>query len=115
MDLNKWIEEVKEKSFILAELGKLKAKRAGLSRKIGKFHCRIGERVDYLDRMGRSLDEDDILKGLIQELRNVEKEIEEIEAKIEVLKKEQAKEEEAKAQEDSAGKEGGEEGGCSSD
>ncbi|WP_068549077.1 hypothetical protein [Thermosulfidibacter takaii] len=118
MDLSKWIEEVKEKGFILAELGKLTAKRASLSRKVSKFHCRIGERVDYLDKMGRSFDDDDILKGLIQELRNLEKEIEEIEQKIEALKKEQAKEEEARAQETSESTEGNEKkeegGGCTS-
>ena len=89
MDLNKWIEEIKSKGMVIAELGRLKVRRLSLEKKISKFHARIGERVDYLNKLGRSLDDDDILKGLIQEIRNIEKEMDEIDAKIEALRKEE--------------------------
>ncbi len=89
MEMNKWLEEIKQKGTALVEMGRLKVKKVGLEKRIEKLHCRIGERIDYLERLGRSFDEDEIVKGLISEIRNVEKEIEEIDAKISALKQHQ--------------------------
>ncbi len=89
MDLNRWVEEIKQKGTILVEMGKLRVRKVNLERRISKIHCRIGERVDYLSRLGRDLNDDEVLKGLIQEIRNVEKEIEELDEKLSALRREQ--------------------------
>ena len=93
MELNRWLEEIKQKGNILIEMGKLRVRKASLERKISKFYCRLGERVDYLDKIGKSLDGDEILKGLIEEIRAIEKEIEEIDKKLAALGEQQLEEE----------------------
>ncbi len=92
MELKRWLEEIKEKGNLALEFGKLRVKKATLERRISKFHCRLGERVDYLFKLEKNVMEDDIVKGFIEEIRNIEKEIEEIEKKMELLKVEKAKE-----------------------
>ncbi len=93
MEFKKWLEEIKEKGNIALELGKLRVRKTTLERRISKFHCRLGERVDYLMKLDKNIMEDDIVKGFIEEIRSIEKEIEEIEKKMELLKKEKEKEE----------------------
>lgn len=104
MELNRWIEEVKQKSTVLVEMGKLRIRKVNLEKRISKLHCRIGERIDYLNKIGKSFEDDEIVKGLLTEIRNIEKEIEEIDTKMEALKKEREREEKEEK-----------EGGCSGD
>ncbi len=104
MELNRWIEEVKQKSTVLLEMGKLRIRKVNLEKRISKLHCRIGERIDYLNKIGKSFEDDEIVKGLLTEIRNIEKEIEEIDTKMEALKKEKEREEKEEK-----------EGGCSGD
>ncbi len=79
MEFNKWLEELKEKSGRLVQVGKKGLKKMGLERRISKLHCRLGERIDYLERIGRSFDEDEIVRGFIEEIRAIEREMEALE------------------------------------
>jgi hypothetical protein len=58
-----------------------------LEKKISRFHTKLGERVEYVLGLEKgNLEEDDVVKGFLQEIGDIRKEIEELERKIEALK-----------------------------
>ena len=97
-DLENWVNKVKEKGSAAVEIARLKLKKNGLEKKITRLHTRLGERVEYLTDLGRDkIVEDEVVKGFLQEIKDLRKEIKEIDTKIEALKAAEP-EAEAKAQ-----------------
>ncbi len=110
MDAGDLLKKVKKGSEAAAEIVKLKVKQASLERRISKLHTYLGERVDYLFSINKEeIEKDEVVKGFIEEIGDVRKEIEEISAKIEQIKadlKEDEEEEENEAGKEEAKKEG---------
>ncbi len=105
MDAGDLLKKVKKGSEAAAEIVKLKVKQASLERRISKLHTYLGERVDYLFSINKEeIEKDEVVKGFIEEIGDVRKEIEEISAKIEQIKADLKEDEEE--EENEAGKEG---------
>ncbi len=105
MDAGDLLKKVKKGSEAAAEIVKLKVKQASLERRISKLHTYLGERVDYLFSINKEeIEKDEVVKGFIEEIGDVRKEIEEISAKIEQIKADLKEDEEEEDNE--AGKEG---------
>ncbi len=112
-ELEAWVAKVKEKGTAAVEIARLKLKRSGLEKKISRLHTRLGERVEYLVDLGREkIEEDEVIKGFLQEIKDLREEMKEIDVKVEALRKaepgaeEQAQEEEVKDQEKPSQEEG---------
>ncbi len=86
-DLEDWVNKVKERGEVALELARLRLKKASLERKISKIHTRLGERVEYLLGLGRERwEEDEVIKGFLQEIQDLRREIQESDEKAEALK-----------------------------
>ena len=86
-DLEGWVSKVKGKGSMALELARLRLSKASLERKASKIHARLGERVEYLLDLGRGpLEEDEVMKGFMQELQDLRKEIKEAQEKMDALK-----------------------------
>ncbi len=102
-ELETWVNKVKEKGTAAVEIAKLKLKKNGLEKKISRLHTRLGERVEYLADLGRDkIEEDEVVKGFLQEIKDLRGEMKEIDAKVEALKKAVPGVEEAQIQEEEA-------------
>ena len=87
-ELETWVARVKEKGSAAVEIARLKLKRSGLEKKVSRLHTRLGERVEYLVDLGRDkIEEDEVIKGFLQEIKDLREEMKEIDAKVEALKK----------------------------
>jgi len=92
-DLEGWVAKVKEKGTVAFETTHLKLKKSGLEKKISRLHTRLGERVEYLLDLGRErVEEDEVVKGFLQEIKGLRDEIREIETKVEALKRKESPE-----------------------
>ncbi len=86
-DLESWVSKVKGKGSVALELARLRLSKASLERKASRIHTRLGERVEYLLDLGREpLEEDEVMKGFMQELQDLRKEIKEAQEKMDALK-----------------------------
>ncbi|GEM_PF-1443863 len=86
-DLEAWVARVKERGASALEITRLKLRKSGLEKGISRLHTRLGERIEYLLDLGREhVEEDEVVKGFLQEIRDVRREIREIEEKMEALK-----------------------------
>ena len=92
-DLESWVNKVKERGAVALELARLRLSKASLERKASRIHTRLGERVEYLLGLGKErLEEDEVIKGFMQELQDIRKEIKEIQEKMDALKAASAEE-----------------------
>ncbi len=102
MDAGDLLKKVKKGSEAAAEIVKLKVKQSSLERRITKLHTYLGERVDYLFSIEKSdIGEDEVVKGFIEEIKDVRNELNEISAKIEQIKSELKEGDESKEEEES--------------
>ena len=102
MDAGDLLKKVKKGSEAAAEIVKLKVKQSSLERRITKLHTYLGERVDYLFSIEKSdIGEDEVVKGFIEEIKDVRNELNEISAKIEQIKAEVKEGDESKEEEES--------------
>ncbi len=86
-DLESWVTKVKERGTSALETTRLKLRKGGLEKKISRLHTRLGERVEYLLDLDRDrVEEDEVVKGFLQEIKSIRDEIREVEAKIEALR-----------------------------
>jgi|GEM_PF-4452960 hypothetical protein len=86
-ELGDWVAKIKERGTGAVETARLKLKQSSLEKKISRFHTKLGERVEYVLGLEKgNLEEDDVVKGFLQEIGDIRKEIEELERKIEALK-----------------------------
>ena len=110
MDAGDLLKKVKKGSEAAAEIVKLKVKHASLERRVSKLHTYLGERVDYLFSIEKTeIENDEVVKGFIEEIRDVRNEINEINAKIEQIKSELKEgEEEEESQKESSDEKKGE-------
>lgn len=94
--IEKAIQKIAEKGKIAASIAQLNFEKITIERKIGKLHSRLGERIDYLFKSGEDIKEDEIVKGIIEEIRKLEARIDEIENKLKELKEKLKEHEESK-------------------
>jgi len=108
-EMESWVNRVKEKGTAAVEIARLKLTRSGLEKKVSRLHTRLGERVEYLVDLGKDkIEEDEVVKGFLQEIKDLREEMKEIEAKVEALRKvepeakgqAQGEEDQAQAQEE---------------
>ncbi len=86
-ELGDWVGKIRGKGTATVEIARLKLKLSSLEKKISRFHTKLGERVEYVLGLGEgNLEEDDVVKGFLQEIGDVRKEMEELQGKIEALK-----------------------------
>jgi len=86
-DLEGWVNKVRGKGSVALELARLRLSKASLERKASRIHTRLGERVEYLLDLGKErLEEDEVVKGFMQELQDLRKEIKEAQEKMDALK-----------------------------
>ncbi len=94
--IEKAIQKIAEKGKIAASIAQLNFEKITIERKIGKLHSRLGERIDYLFKTGEDIKEDEIVKGIIEEIRKLETRIDEIDKKLKELKEKLKEHEESK-------------------
>ncbi|MGB9668053.1 MAG: hypothetical protein ACPLSJ_00310 [Thermosulfidibacteraceae bacterium] len=92
--IEKTIQKIAEKGKIAANIAQLNFEKLSIERKIGKLHSRLGERINYLFKTGEDIKEDEIVKGIIEEIRSLETKMSKVESKIKELKEKLSEREE---------------------
>jgi len=88
------VTKIKDKGSKTISIIKLQLKKNSLKKDVSKMHTRIGERVDYLLQIGKEkIEEDEVIKGFIQEIKNLRNQVEDIKSEIEKLKEEKEEKE----------------------
>lgn len=85
-EVEKLVQKLAKKGKIAANIAQLNFEKLTLERKIAKLHSKLGERIDTLFKDNKDLKEDDIVQGIIEEIRKLEAKIDEIKAAINELK-----------------------------